>query len=175
VKKLERIIRDVRVFEKALEETQAQLRKQFITTVNTAMSQIWETLYPYRDFVGVRLNIESGDYILQLQERSGRYINVEGMASGGERSIACLALRVAFSLVLAPHLRILVLDEPTHNLDRRAIEDFSRTLKERINELVDQVFIITHTPEIEDAITGYAYRLERDKSKDEPTRVVRLI
>lgn len=59
----------------------------------------------------------------------------DGVASGGERSIACLALRMAFSTVLAPQLRLFVLDEPTANLDVKSIEVLAQTLRERVTEL----------------------------------------
>jgi len=140
--------------------------------VNFTMNKLWNTLYPYQDFVGIKLSIEEGDYVLQLKERSGRFINADGIASGGERSIACLALRIAFALVLAPQLRWLVLDEPTANLDVRAIEDLAETLRERIGEFVDQVFLITHDEKLEGAVTGSLYRLEREKEKEGVTRIV---
>jgi DNA repair exonuclease SbcCD ATPase subunit len=172
VVKLEKIIKDLKIFEKALEETQVQLRTEFIEVVNFTMGQIWSDLYPYEDFANIGLNIEGGDYVLQLKDRMGRWINADGVASGGERSIASLALRIAFSLVLAPQLKWLVLDEPTHNLDARAIEDLTETLKTRIGNFVDQVFLITHEERLEEAVTGNIYRLEREKEKDEATRVI---
>ena len=172
IEKLEKLIKDLKIFEKALEQTQIELRSEFVDAVNYTMNKLWQTLYPYQDFVGIRLSIEEGDYLLQLQERSGRWVNVEGFASGGERSIACLALRVAFALVLAPQLRWLVLDEPTHNLDAKAVEDLAETLRTRINEFVDQVFLITHEEKLEDAVTGSLYRLERDKERDGVTKVI---
>ncbi len=174
IRKLDALIKNLKIFEKALEQTQMELRSEFVEAVNYAMNKLWSTLYPYQDFVGMKLNIDEGDYVLQLQERAGSFVGVDGIASGGERSIACLALRIAFSLVLAPQLKWLVLDEPTHNLDAKALEDFTNTLRERIGEFVDQVFIISHNPGIENAITGHAYRLERNKSTDSPTRVVQL-
>jgi exonuclease SbcC len=172
VKKLDKLIMELKIFEIALEQTQIELRIEFVEAVNFTMNKLWNTLYPYQDFVGIKLNIEEGDYVLQLQERSGRYINADGIASGGERSIACLALRIAFALVLAPQLRWLVLDEPTANLDVRAIEDLSETLRERIGEFVDQVFLITHDEKLESSVTGSLYRLEREKEKDGVTKVV---
>jgi len=174
VVKLEKIIKDLRIFEKALERTQVQLRTEFIDAVNYTMSEIWPNLYPYEDFTGIALNIEAGDYVLQLKDRMDRWIGADGIASGGERSLACLALRIAFSLVLAPQLGFLILDEPTANLDKSAITELANTLRERINEFVDQTFIISHTPELEDAVTGFAYRLERDKTTDGSTKVVKL-
>jgi exonuclease SbcC len=174
IKKLDKLVQELKVFEKSLEETQIELRKEFVTTVNYTMNNLWPTLYPYQDFVGIRLSIEEGDYVLQLQERSGAFVNVEGVASGGERSIAVLALRIAFSLILAPQMRILVLDEPTVNLDEKAVEDLAETLRERIGEYIEQLFIISHDSKLEEAITGYAYRLEREKEKDGPTKVIQI-
>jgi len=174
IKRLEILVRELKVFAKALEQTQIELRKEFVEAVNYSMSKLWTTLYPYEDFVSIRLSVDEGDYVLQLCERSGRWVNVEGVASGGERSIACLALRIAFSLVLAPQMRTLILDEPTANLDSSAIDVLAKTLRERIYEFVDQCFIITHQQELEEAVTGRAYRLERDKKKDEATRVIVL-
>lgn len=173
VKKLENLAIQLKIFEKSLEETQIQLRQEFITLVNYSMNQLWQTLYPYQDFTGIRLNIDEGDYVMQLQSRN-EWFNVEGIASGGERSIAALTLRIAFSLVLAPQLKILVLDEPTANLDENGISKLSETLRERTGEFLDQIFLITHEPRLEEAITGVGYRLERDKSSDGYTQIVQL-
>jgi DNA repair exonuclease SbcCD ATPase subunit len=174
VARLERLAADLKVFAEALKQTQSGLRKEFVEAVNYTMNRLWQTLYPYQDFVGIRLGIEEGDYVLQLQERSLGWINVEGAASGGERSIACLAMRIAFALVLVPHLRMLVLDEPTANLDANSVKVLTGTLKEGIADFIDQCFVITHDEALEEAITGNLYRLERDKGKDEVTRVVPL-
>ena len=133
------------------------------------MGLLWQNLYPYKDFYSCRLAVEEGDYVLQLQDATG-WIPVDGVASGGERSLAALTLRIAFSLVLAPQLRWLVLDEPTHNLDAKAVEDLASVLRDRISEFVEQVFLITHSNEMENAVSGYLYRLERDKSKNEATK-----
>jgi len=173
IKKLDVLIKDLKIFEKALEQTQVELRTNFVEAVNYTMSKLWPTLYPYRDFSGIKLSIEEGDYVLQLQE-TGRLINADGIASGGERSIACLALRIAFALVLAPQMRTLILDEPSHNLDSRALKELARTLRERISEFIEQTFLITHESELEDAVTGTAYILERDKTRDGVTKIIPL-
>jgi len=174
VQKLEKLIKDLKIFQKALEQTQIELRTEFVEAVNYTMNKLWPTLYPYKDFSGISLDIEERDYVLKLKERSGRFVNVEGRASGGERSIACLALRIAFSLVLAPHMRMLILDEPTANLDSRAITELATTLRERINEFIGQTFLITHQAELENAVTGNAYRIERDKEKEGVTKLIQL-
>lgn len=174
IKKYEQIIKELKIFSKALEETQVQLRKEFIDTVNYTMSTIWSNIYPYEDFVGARLDIVNRDYVLQLKERTGDWIEVDRIASGGERSIACLVLRIAFALVLAPQLKWLVLDEPTHNLDRKAIEDLSQTLRTRAGEFIEQIFLITHDEKLEESVTGQLYRLEREKGKDGFTKIIQI-
>jgi exonuclease SbcC len=159
-------------FVDAVRLTQDQLREEFLKSVNSTMELIWGELYPYGDFTGIRLAIEK-DYVLQLRE-NGDWINVEGLASGGERSMAALALRVAFSMAFVPNLRWLILDEPTHNLDDNAIEHLTDALRERIGSFVEQVFLITHDERVSEGVGGNLYRLERDKDRNEPTRIAGL-
>jgi len=173
VRKIEAIVDQLGLFSSALESTQNQLRLNFVSAVNQAMQMIWQDLYPYRDFSSARLGVTDGDYVLQLQGSDG-WTNADGLVSGGERSIACLALRIAFSLVLAPQMRMLVLDEPTANLDARAMEDLATVLRERMNEFVDQVFLITHEPTMEACVSGHLYHLERDKANDGETKVIHI-
>ncbi len=174
IAKLDKLISDISIFERALEKTQVRLREEFIGTVNYTMNQIWPDVYPYTDFSDIRLNIEEGDYVLQLRDRSGKWIDVDGIASGGERSISSLVLRIAFSLILAPQLKWLILDEPTHNLDMKAVEDLSETLRNKIGDYIQQVFIITHDKTLEGAVTGELYRLNRDKMLGGSTTVERV-
>ncbi len=174
IEKLDKIYSNLKIMEKALKLTQTQLRQEFVTSINLEMNRVWETLYPYGDYVAIRLNVEEGDYVLQLQDKAGRWVSVDGFVSGGERSLAVLALRIALALVLAPQLKLLVLDEPTHNLDKKAVEELARALRERVSEFLEQVLIITHDEKMEDAITGHAYLLSRNKAVDEPTKIVKL-
>lgn len=169
-RKIEGIYDQLYLLENALVNTQEQLRKNFVTAVNQAMQSIWSELYPYKDFFSIQLGIQEGDYVLQLQDSTG-WITADGAASGGERAMACLALRIAFALVLAPQLKWLVLDEPTHNLDAKAVEELATVLRERITTLVDQVFLITHDPSLETAVSGFLYRFERQKEKDGYTKI----
>lgn len=160
------------VFKSSIENTQVQLREQFISSVNLGLDDIWKQVYPYEDYPRLRLGVEGGDYALQVLTLAGEWINVEGFTSGGERSTAALALRIAFSMVLAPHLSWLVLDEPTHNLDSNGVARLSETMREHLPALVDQIFVITHDDEMESATTGNLYRLERDKARDEASKAV---
>tara|TARA_Y100000310_G_scaffold126782_1_gene125733 strand:- start:40438 stop:42876 length:2439 start_codon:yes stop_codon:yes gene_type:complete len=168
--KLAEITDALELYKIALKKTQESLRKEFIIVVNDVMDDIWGTIYPYHDISGARLFIEDGDYVLQVKTSTG-WTEVEGKISGGERSVAILALRIAFSLALAPTLSWLILDEPTHNLDTNATNELATALRERLPKLIDQIFLITHEESLESAVTTYLYKLERDKNVDSATEV----
>ena len=155
-------------FGQALKATQEELRKVFLQNVNSIMERIWQELYPYGDFESVRLAVVGGDYVLQLKRRE--WVDAEGSVSGGERSLACLALRVAFSLAFLPDLKWLILDEPTHNLDSNTVRQLSEVLREKLPGFAEQVFIITHDPVLSEGM-GTVYQLERNKAAGEPTRI----
>ena len=178
VKHLENAARSLTTIQAALARTQVAMRREFIDGVNEAMSELWESIYPYGDLTGIKLAVEGGergsDYVLQLRDRAGNWIPVEGVASGGERTDACLALRIAFAIVLVPTLSWIVLDEPTHNLDEEGIQELAKVLRERLPEIVQQIIIITHEQRLEEAVSGYLYRFSRNKDADEPTRVERV-
>ncbi len=156
-------------FVKVLKLTQDQLREEFLANVNQIMRELWKALYPYRDFTEIRLGID-GDYTLQLRSMDD-WIPVDGVASGGERSLACLVLRIAFSFAFIPNLKWLILDEPTHNLDSSSIESFSKLLKNGLEDLVKQIFLITHEDRIIENIDGCLYKLERDKRNNGATTI----
>lgn len=167
--RLESVKSDLQLLQNALKSVQHDLRETFVQRINNDLSILWSQLYPYGDFSGVRLSVTNrGDYDLELHDRSG-WRSVDGLASGGERSLACLALRIAFARVLAPNLRWLILDEPTHNLDSNGIEELANALRERIPSIIDQIILITHEEQLEKSVTGYCYRLVRDKGNDSPT------
>ncbi len=170
IKRSERVVENLKKFRGALKSTQEELRSRFIEDINKTLAKIWNRLYPYQDFTGLRFTVNDGDYELQLKNKQ-KWKPVDGVASGGERTSSCLALRIAFSLVLAPNLGWLVLDEPTHNLDKRAVGDLSELLRTGITDFADQIFLITHNEIMENAANSYLYNLKRNKRRDNPTKV----
>ena len=160
-------------FLKAVGLTQEQMREEFTKTVNYIMGKIWNGLYPYGDFTDIRLGLESGDYALEIKTGDS-WIAVDGFASGGERSLACLALRVAFSMAFIPDLRWLILDEPTHNLDANTIQKFSSVLRENLSSIVNQIFLITHEERVVEDVEGPVYKLKRDKEANGATQVIKI-
>jgi len=160
-------------YRNALLETQTTLRSSLADAINSAMKEVWQIFYPYRNYPSVRLSVTEKDYLLEVLERDS-WKPLESVASGGERACAALALRVALAVVLTPNLSWLILDEPTHNLDAEAVSLLSETLQTRVPEVVKQAFVITHEEGLMGADFASSYRLSRDKSGAGATRAERI-
>ncbi|MFA4907543.1 MAG: AAA family ATPase [archaeon] len=174
LKKAEEKREKLGLFISALMKTQNDLRETMISAVNLAMDDIWPKLYPYRDFETARIIVKEGDYEIMVRNRNGKWVNAEGMLSGGERSAVALTVRIAISLVLTRNLSWLILDEPTHNLDSKAVEVFAELLRNHLPLLVEQVFVITHEHELEKAASASLYELDRNKDLDASTSSVAM-
>ncbi len=167
-------VENITKFRNALEETQTALRGRLIGSINDIMQEIWPELYPYGDYQGIMLEPTSDDYVLKVRtggNSSQRWEDVSTVASGGEKSIACLTMRVAFALVLVPNLKWIILDEPTHNIDQQGLARFIRAISEVMPRIVDQVFIITHDEALKQVSNARVYTLARDKESDGETVV----
>ncbi|MCK5322205.1 MAG: ABC transporter, partial [Candidatus Aenigmarchaeota archaeon] len=66
----------------------------------------------------------------------------------------------------------LLLDEPTHNLDAKAIDELADTFRDKISSLISQTILITHEEKLESAVNSEIYRLDRGDDKEEVTSVV---
>jgi exonuclease SbcC len=167
-------VENLKKFRNALEETQTALRSRLIGSINEVMQEIWPELYPYGDYQGIALEPTADDYALKVRTGSAdgqKWEDVNAVASGGEKSIACLAMRVAFALVLVPNLKWIILDEPTHNIDRQGLNKFVKSISEVMPRIVDQVFIITHDEMLRQVENAKIYQLNRNKEENGETVV----
>ncbi len=174
IKEKKKVIENIAKFKNALEETQTTLRTKLIGSINGIMQEIWPELYPYGDYQSLLLEPTSDDYVLKVKtsrEENKGWENVDAIASGGEKSVACLAMRVAFALVLVPNLRWIILDEPTHNIDQQGLGKFVKAISEVLPRLVEQVFIITHDEMLKQVVNSRIYVLSRNKAEDDGTVV----
>jgi exonuclease SbcC len=159
----------MQIYKNSLALAQSELRGELVSEINQALVEIWPAVYPYADYGGIKLEADEKDYRLLMQKQGWR--EVDAVASGGERACLCLALRIAFATVLTPDIGWLILDEPTHNLDADAVLMLSEAINNKIPSIVEQTFVITHDIALGENGEGNVFRLERDKSKNEPTRV----
>ena len=161
-------------FREALVGTEIALRTRLVSSINVLLSDLWRGLYPYSDYNDMVLDASEDDYALQADigtNGMGVWMSVDSVASGGERSIACLALRIALSMVLVPNLRWIILDEPTHNIDAAGIDKLIEVFGSSLPNIVEQIFIITHDENLKQIGSAKVYTLERDKSVSGPTVV----
>ncbi|MEM4347982.1 MAG: AAA family ATPase [Candidatus Anstonellaceae archaeon] len=163
---------NLKIYKNCLAAAQVELRNSLIDEINTALAEIWSSLYPYSDYKQVKLEADEKDYRILMYKDGWK--EVESIASGGERACLCLALRVAFAAVLTPDLGWLVLDEPTHNLDSDAVALLSEAIQTKIPQIVAQTFVITHDSSLGQASYGTVWQLERDKGAGQPTQVSQI-
>ncbi len=157
------------IYKNALQEAQFALRSEMVDSINTAMNEVWEIFYPHKNYETIRLEVTEKDYELQIYQQQWK--TLESIASGGERACAALTLRVALAMVLTPNLSWLILDEPTHNLDKDAIELLSNTLQYKVPEVVQQTFVITHDEALAGSEFASSYKLSRNKEMNGQTTV----
>ncbi len=160
LQKVEALLADLQLLGNAIESVQLRLRQEVVVAINEALATLWPLLYPYKDYTALKLEAEEKGYELYLY--SDRWERVNAVASGGERAIAALTLRVALAMAVAPHIGLLILDEPTHNLDERAVEALKESLRDELPSIVGQFFIITHDERLAE-IGGRVIRVERRK------------
>jgi len=160
------------VYKNALLETQTALRLNLTEAINLAMNEIWHIFYPSKNYTALRLNVTEKDYGFEIFDSEWKAL--ESIASGGERACAALTLRVAIAMVLTSNLSWLILDEPTHNLDKNAVELLSQTLQFKVPEVVEQTFVITHEETLMGSEFASSYRLSRDKENKETTKIEKI-
>lgn len=170
VEKLDQVLDYIHSYKTGLKETQIELRQKFVSRLNDLMDSIWTQIYPYDDYYSIRLNVEE-DYLVEVLDSDNNWISAEAEVSGGERHSAALVMRLALSFTLSPKIQLLMLDEPTHNMDSSAVEELAETLRQNSDDLVKQMFIVTHDPALESAATGKLYRLEKKNTETGLTEV----
>jgi exonuclease SbcC len=173
IKQLELAESGILKLENALADTQAALRTELVGSLNDASSALWKSIYPYGDYPNLRLTASEEDYSLELQALDGFWMDVE-CASGGERVCAALCLRVALALVLSPKLSLIILDEPTHNMDATAVSVLSKALHDQLPRFVAQTFLITHDENLKESASSRIYMVDRDKDSGDKSIVEQL-
>ncbi len=168
IRRLHTLEEELVMYKNSLLETQMSLRTQLAGAINAAMNEIWHIFYPYGDYTALRLMISEKDYSFEIC--NGQWKTLESVASGGERACAALTLRVALAMVLTPNVSMLILDEPTHNLDKDAVELLSQTLQFKVPEVVEETVVITHEEALMGSEFAKSYRLTREKEAHGPTR-----
>ncbi len=169
---LENSANELTLFQNSVVETQTELRNELITAVNEAMHEVWQSVYPYRDYSSCKITPTDDDYLLEVKNNGG-WVPIE-QCSGGEKTCVALALRVSLAMVLVPNLSWLVLDEPTHNLDSQGVSLLTRALHDTLPSIVKQTFVVTHDEALKEGASGSVHVFQRDKDNGAATVVETL-
>jgi len=167
---LNKYIEDFNVFGQVSKKTQEQVRSYVIESINLVFQDLWQHIYPYKDFNSIKFNADNGDYKIELYFNNEYKRELDEFISGGERSSIALALRIAMCLVMKNKLNLIILDEPTHNLDEKSVLALSDLFNNYLPQFVDQTFVITHDSNLEQYAKN-VYYISRNKETDGATEV----
>lgn len=163
---------ELTLYKNSLVELQSELRAEMTSAISSAMNEIWPVLYPYADYRQIRITGTEKDYFFEVYD--GEWRRLEKVASGGERACLSLTLRIALSTVLTPGIGWMMLDEPTHNLDKDAVHTLSEALENKVPEIIPQSIVITHEENLISSEFARSYKFSRDKESLGPTVVETL-
>ncbi|MBD3398029.1 hypothetical protein GF412_02540 [Candidatus Micrarchaeota archaeon] len=163
---------ELTLYKNSLIELQSELRAEMTSAISSAMNEIWPVLYPYADYRQIRITGTEKDYFFEVYD--GEWRRLEKVASGGERACLSLTLRIALSTVLTPGIGWMMLDEPTHNLDKDAVHTLSEALENKVPEIIPQSIVITHEENLISSEFARSYKFSRDKESLGPTAVENL-
>ncbi len=147
-----------------------QVKESRLAAINSILNTVWATLYPRKDIVELRIVPEKNDYRIYARTASGEQIDVDSL-SGGERFDVALALRIAVAAAWGRSMGMLILDEPTHNLDEDATDALAEVLRHLPGDSFNQILVITHNEALKKAATGKIIVVERDKERGGPSIV----
>jgi len=102
------------IFQKAAQITQAQLALKVSEIVSNALAAVFEEPYTFKVEFVRRRNVTECDLLF---EKNGKTKSPLDSCGYGAADIASLALRVAYWKLDGEARNVLVLDEPTRNLD----------------------------------------------------------
>ncbi|MCX6773808.1 MAG: AAA family ATPase [Candidatus Micrarchaeota archaeon] len=169
----EKLIGEISVFRETLNQMQLVLRNSIIGDINAGINEIWTYAYPYNDYDKIRIIGDKESYNFEVFA-NGEWKDISTIASGGEKTMFAIALRITLAMVLAPQLSWVILDEPTHNLDENGIEKLNSLMEERLPEIIDQFIIVTHDSKIASMEKGNLFNFYREKSGNDATSVEKV-
>jgi len=134
------------IFQKAAQVTQSQLSEQISGIVSSALAAVFEDPYTFVVEFVPRRNTTECDLMF---EKNGKRKSPLASCGYGAADVASLALRVAYWKLDADSRNVLVLDEPTRNLDAERQKLASMMIK-NLSKMEGglQFVIVTHNKDL---------------------------
>ncbi|MEM4191794.1 MAG: SMC family ATPase [Candidatus Anstonellales archaeon] len=171
-RKIERV-EILRALQKELEEIknrisdlQTKNRQVYIQNINLGMGLFWNSLYAGVVYNDPKIAVDKSDgYELKISIGDNE-VSADRL-SGGEKTIYALSLRLAILNLITRRLRVIILDEPTHNLDDSSIDNLVDNINRLSLDHIDQFIIITHDDRLKNNVMwNQVIQVFREKSKD---------
>jgi len=114
----------------------------------------------YLSRFGIDFEVEFDEDLGLKVVAKGEEMSIESL-SGGEKAVLALSIRLALAKALSNReVELVILDEPTANLDVDRRRELVRALRELADE-VPQVIVVTHDSEVAEA-ADQVYRVKKD-------------
>lgn len=166
---------------KALDASIMEYHKTKMSEINSLLDELWRNTYTGTDIDTIMIRSESDvgsasvrasyNYRVCMIKRDTE-LDMRGRCSAGQKVLACILIRMALAECFGNNCGLLVLDEPTTNLDHNNIDSLARSLDDviaaRIKQSNFQLIVITHDERFlrqmnPSQYCNSYYRIERDQ------------
>lgn len=173
-----RAIDDMKRYHRARADAIVRYHQETMTEINRILDELWKQSYQGGDIETIRIvserrkNTHIYDYRVVMQMTGASDVQTKDMrayASRGQQVLACMMIRFAFARAFSLHTNLMVLDEPTTNLDSEHVRMLANTLKRIIAihpKGTLQLVVITHNRAFVEQLcksqhADYYYQLRR--------------
>lgn len=168
----EMAIQDIDACIRALDRAITEFHATKLEEINAILRELWSLTYHGTDIEYIEICAEApqdtraGGYAVTMSKR-GVSMDMRGRCSAGQKTIACILIRLALVEAFARGRRVLALDEPTTNLDRENAVGLAAMLAGLLAQQRElQLVIITHDEDFVSRVgrgtIDFFYRLRRD-------------
>ena len=183
-------VEDILKCVKALDAAIMEYHSIKMEEINSILDETWKSTYTGTDIDRILIKSESDvgsastraayNYRVCMIKQDTE-LDMRGRCSAGQKVLACILIRMALAECFGNNCGLLVLDEPTTNLDHGNIDSLACSLSEVIASRKDQrnfqLIVITHderflTKMNPSAYCNFYYKLERDSR--ELSKVTRM-
>ena len=149
---------DVEKYAKGLDRAVTQYHADKMRELNEIISQMWQATYAGSDIDTIEIKFDEDASGSMATRRNYKYrvimrkgdvdLDLRGRCSAGQKVLASVIIRLALSDAFCCDCGVLVLDEPTTNLDEENILSLARALRNIIESRKGlrhfQLVVITH-------------------------------
>jgi len=155
LRRLEELMEKLRTIKYAYRRAQSLIRKRMLSKLIPILNDIFRSIYPYDDYDALDVKVEvrrtSEGYersiyeIMARRTADGKWVPVLNRLSDGQKTLVALTFIIALSRLRPHNLNLLILDEPTPNIDFECRRALIETLTKAVG--VKQLIIATQNLE----------------------------